>query len=221
MTTWSSTASNCVLTAMKKELDKLRLKDMYEECDKSTLSAGAVLPQPTVLQQADMGTDNMRTRRSDNYSKSLCWTMQYYYLATTTMTTWSSTASNGVLTAMKKELDKLRLKDMYEECDKSTLSQEQLRKVVKTDWVVGTDRIPLQPWKSVTGRTVQGRWCETGSHAFWDELSRFGVTAKPSLVFLAHFASAAQPREPAHAEACRGTRRSAGNFRLKQDACKQ
>ena len=37
---------------------------------------------------------------------------------------------------MKKELDKLRLKDMCEECDKSTLSQEQLRKVVKTRWVV-------------------------------------------------------------------------------------
>ena len=42
-----------------------------------------------------------------------------------------------VLTAMKKELDKLRQKDMYEECDKSTLSPEQLRKVVKTRWVVG------------------------------------------------------------------------------------
>ena len=40
-----------------------------------------------------------------------------------------------VLTAMKKELDKLRQKDMYEECDKSTLSLEQLRKVVKTRWV--------------------------------------------------------------------------------------
>ena len=42
-----------------------------------------------------------------------------------------------VLTAMKKELDKLRQKDMYIECDKSTLTQEQLRKVVKTRWVVG------------------------------------------------------------------------------------
>ena len=42
-----------------------------------------------------------------------------------------------VLTAMKKELDKLRQKDMYEECDKSTLTPEQLRKVVKTRWVVG------------------------------------------------------------------------------------
>ena len=39
-----------------------------------------------------------------------------------------------VLTAMKKELDKLRRKDMYEECDKSTLTQEQLRKVVKTEF---------------------------------------------------------------------------------------
>ena len=38
---------------------------------------------------------------------------------------------------MKKELDKLRQKDMYEECDKSTLTPEQLRKVVKTRWVVG------------------------------------------------------------------------------------
>ena len=27
-----------VISAMKKELDKLRQKDMYEECDKSTLS---------------------------------------------------------------------------------------------------------------------------------------------------------------------------------------
>ena len=42
-----------------------------------------------------------------------------------------------VLTAMKKELDKLRQKDMCEECEKSTLSPEQLRKVVKTRWVVG------------------------------------------------------------------------------------
>ena len=42
-----------------------------------------------------------------------------------------------VLTAMKKELDKLRQKDMYEDCDKSTLSQEQLRKIVKARWVVG------------------------------------------------------------------------------------
>ena len=42
-----------------------------------------------------------------------------------------------VLTAMKKELDKLRQKDMYEEFDKSTLTPEQLRKVVKTRWVVG------------------------------------------------------------------------------------
>ena len=33
-----------------------------------------------------------------------------------------------VLTTMKKELDKLRQKDMYEECDKSTLTPEQLRK---------------------------------------------------------------------------------------------
>ena len=42
-----------------------------------------------------------------------------------------------VLTAMKKDLDKLRQKDMYEECDKSTLTPEQLRKVFKTHWVVG------------------------------------------------------------------------------------
>ena len=41
-----------------------------------------------------------------------------------------------VLSTVKKELDKLRQKDMYEECDKSTLSPEQLRKVVKTRWVV-------------------------------------------------------------------------------------
>ena len=42
-----------------------------------------------------------------------------------------------LLKAMKKELDKLRQKEMYEEVDSSTLSQEQLRKVVKTRWVVG------------------------------------------------------------------------------------
>ena len=42
-----------------------------------------------------------------------------------------------VLTAMKKELDKQRQKDKYEECDKSALSPEQLRKVVKTRWAVG------------------------------------------------------------------------------------
>ena len=42
-----------------------------------------------------------------------------------------------VLTAMKKELGKLQQNDVYEECDKSTLSQEQLRKIVKTLWVVG------------------------------------------------------------------------------------
>ena len=41
-----------------------------------------------------------------------------------------------VLTAMKKELDKLRQK-MYVECDKSTLTQGQLPKVVKIRWVVG------------------------------------------------------------------------------------
>ena len=46
-----------------------------------------------------------------------------------------------VLTATKKELDKLRQKDMCEECDKS-------RKVVKTRWVVG-DR----PYPSTTTTT--------------------------------------------------------------------
>ena len=49
-----------------------------------------------------------------------------------------------VLTAMKKELDKLQQKDMYEECDKSTLTPEQLRKVVKTCWVVGDRQILLR-----------------------------------------------------------------------------
>ena len=43
----------------------------------------------------------------------------------------------AVLKAMKKELDKLREKDMYEEVDNTTLTQEQLRRVVKTRWVVG------------------------------------------------------------------------------------
>ena len=43
----------------------------------------------------------------------------------------------SVLKAMKKEVNKLREKDMYEEVDMSTLSQDQLRRVVKTRWVVG------------------------------------------------------------------------------------
>ena len=47
-----------------------------------------------------------------------------------------------VLTVVKKELDKLRQKGMYEECDKSTLSPEQLRRVVKTHWVVGDQPDP-------------------------------------------------------------------------------
>ena len=46
-------------------------------------------------------------------------------------------SKEAVLKAMKKEMDKLREKDMYEEVDNTTLTQEQLRKVVKTRWVVG------------------------------------------------------------------------------------
>ena len=46
-------------------------------------------------------------------------------------------SKEAVLKAMKKELDKLREKEMYEEIDSTTLSQDQLRRVVKTRWVVG------------------------------------------------------------------------------------
>ena len=37
-----------------------------------------------------------------------------------------------LLKAMKKELDKLREKQMYEEVDSTTLSQDQLRRVVNS-----------------------------------------------------------------------------------------
>ena len=46
-------------------------------------------------------------------------------------------SKEAVLTAMKKELDKLREKGTYAEVDNTTLTPEQLRKVVKTRWVVG------------------------------------------------------------------------------------
>ena len=62
---------------------------------------------------------------------------------------------------MREELDKLRQKDMYEECDKSTLSQEQLRKIVKTRWVVGdrpdpstTTTTRVQPASELRARFV-------------------------------------------------------------------
>ena len=56
-----------------------------------------------------------------------------------------------LLQAMKKELDKLRQKEMYEEVDSSTLSQEQLRKVVKTRWVVGDRPDPTTTADTTTG----------------------------------------------------------------------
>ena len=61
-----------------------------------------------------------------------------------------------VLTAMKKELDKLRQKDVYEECDKSTLTPEQLRKVVKTRWEVG-DR--PDPTTTATSKRTTSTFC--------------------------------------------------------------
>ena len=92
--------------------------------------AGAVLQQPTVLQPADVDNDYI-----DAYD---CYNL--------TLETGILSNKQEVLTAMKKELDKLRQKDMYEECDKSTLSQEQLRKIVKTCWdgLLGTDQTCLQ-----------------------------------------------------------------------------
>ena len=56
-----------------------------------------------------------------------------------------------LLKAMKKELDKLRQKEMYEEVDSSTLSQEQLRRVVKTRWVVGDRPDPTTAADTTTG----------------------------------------------------------------------
>ena len=49
-----------------------------------------------------------------------------------------------VLTAMKKELDKLRQKDMYIECDKSTLTRNNYGRLSKLVGLWGTDQIPLQ-----------------------------------------------------------------------------
>ena len=51
-----------------------------------------------------------------------------------------------VLTAMKEELDKLQQKDMYEECDKSTLSPGQLRNLSRlTGWsAIDQNPLPLQ-----------------------------------------------------------------------------
>ena len=56
-----------------------------------------------------------------------------------------------LLKAMKKEVDKLRQKGIYEEVDSSTLSQEQLRKVVKTRWVVGDRPDPTTAADTTTG----------------------------------------------------------------------
>ena len=53
---------------------------------------------------------------------------------------------------MKKEVDKLREKDMYEEVDMSTLSQDQLRRVVKTRWVVGDRPDPTTTATTTTGK---------------------------------------------------------------------
>ena len=56
-----------------------------------------------------------------------------------------------LLKAMKKELDKLREKQMYEEVDSTTLSQDQLRRVVKTRWVVGDRPDPTTAADTTTG----------------------------------------------------------------------
>ena len=56
-----------------------------------------------------------------------------------------------LLKAMKKELDKLRRMEMYEEVDSTTLSQEQLRRVVKTRWVVGDRPDPTTTADTTTG----------------------------------------------------------------------
>ena len=58
---------------------------------------------------------------------------------------------DSVLKAMKKELDKLREKEMYEEVDSTTLSQDQLRRVVKTRWVVGDRPDPTTTANATTG----------------------------------------------------------------------
>ena len=66
--------------------------------------------------------------------------MRFYYLASSCYHYHDNIEQydkKEVLSAMKKELDKLRQRDTYEECDKSTLSPEQLPQVVKTRWVVG------------------------------------------------------------------------------------
>ena len=57
----------------------------------------------------------------------------------------------SVLRAMKKEVDKLREKDMYEEVDMPTLSQDQLRRVAKTRWVVGDRPDPTTTATTTTG----------------------------------------------------------------------
>ena len=49
-----------------------------------------------------------------------------------------------VLKAMKKEINKLRDKDMYEEVDMSTLSQDQLRRVSKLVGLLVTALILLR-----------------------------------------------------------------------------
>ena len=86
-----------------------------------------------------------------------------------------------LLQAMKKELDKIRQKEMYEEVDSSTLSQEQLRKVVKTRWVVGDRPDPTTVADTTTGEVhaseIRARFVAKGfSQHISDPLECYAAT---------------------------------------------
>ena len=85
----------------------------------------------------------MRTRRRNYYNNLL---PSYHYHDKI-----ERYNKESVLKAMKKEVDKLREKDMYEEVDMSSLSQDQLRRVVKTRWVVGDRPDPTTTATTTTG----------------------------------------------------------------------
>ena len=143
--------------------------------------AGAVLQQPTVLQPSDMDNDYIDTYdcynltletnilhvavNEDKKERLLQQELMLYRAVLLPSYQYHDNLEQydkqEVLTAMKKELDKIRQKDMHEECDKSTLSQEQLRKIVKTLWVVGdrpdpstTTTTGVQPASELRARFV-------------------------------------------------------------------